>query len=81
MEIPKIAQKSPYETELKEGDKKAWCSCGYSEKQPFCDGSHSKKETGMKPVIFKCEKSETAYLCGCKHTKNGPYCDGTHKTL
>lgn len=81
MSNPKIAQKAPYAVDVKEGEKKAWCSCGHSASQPFCDGSHAKENTGMKPAICKMEKTETAYFCGCKHTKNAPFCDGTHKTL
>ena len=37
-----VAQKAPYAVDLKTGDVKYWCSCGYSKAQPFCDGSHSK---------------------------------------
>jgi len=81
MAEPKIAQKSPYEFKINEGDKKAWCSCGHSEKQPFCDGSHSRNNTGMKPILLKSEKEDTVYFCGCKHTKNPPFCDGTHNSL
>jgi CDGSH-type Zn-finger protein len=81
MSVPKIAQKSPYEITTQEGQKLAWCSCGHSEKQPFCDGSHSRNNTGMKPMIYKCEKSETVYFCGCKHSKTPPFCDGTHSSL
>ena len=79
MPEPKIAQKAPYAVALEAGKKYAWCRCGLSQKQPFCDGSH--KETDMKPLVFVAEKSETAYLCGCKRTNNAPFCDGTHKTL
>jgi len=81
MSVPKIAQKSPYEITTQEGQKLAWCSCGHSEKQPFCDGSHARNNTGMKPMIYKCEKSETVYFCGCKHSKTPPFCDGTHSSL
>jgi CDGSH-type Zn-finger protein len=81
MDYPKIAQKSPFAVDVKSGEKKAWCSCGASSTQPFCNGAHSKEETGMKPVIQKFEKEETVYLCGCKQTKNPPFCDGTHNTL
>ncbi|TGN13731.1 CDGSH iron-sulfur domain-containing protein [Leptospira ilyithenensis] len=81
MSYPKIAQKSPYMISMKEGEKKAWCSCGASSTQPFCDGSHSRENTGMKPVIFKCQIAEEIFLCGCKQTKSPPYCDGTHKSL
>lgn len=69
MSNPIIAQKSPFITELTEGDKKAWCSCGHSSKQPFCDGAHAKNQTGMKPVLYKCDKSGEYAFCGCKHTK------------
>ena len=74
-----VAQKSPYPVELEEGQQYAWCACGRSAKQPFCDGTH--KEFGMKPTIFTAEKSGTAPLCGCKTTGNQPFCDGSHKDL
>ena len=35
------------------GKNYAWCSCGLSKKQPFCDNSH--KGTEFKPVIYKAE--------------------------
>lgn len=73
------AQKEPYVVEIEEGKTYAWCRCGRSKKQPFCDGSH--KTTSLQPLMFKAEKSGKAFLCGCKMTGNQPYCDGTHKTL
>jgi len=76
---PKITQIGPYEVELKKDKQYLWCTCGRSKDQPFCDGSH--EEGGIKPVLFKAEKTGKAYLCGCKHTKHRPYCDGTHETL
>ncbi|GIV25405.1 MAG: hypothetical protein KatS3mg026_1097 [Bacteroidia bacterium] len=36
---PNIPQKGPYAIELEAGTY-WWCACGYSQKQPFCDGSH-----------------------------------------
>ena len=80
MTDPVVAQESPYEVSLKAGQTYAWCSCGLSTKQPFCDGTH--KQTGdLKPIVFVAENDETVYLCGCKQTNNGPHCDGTHNTL
>jgi len=76
---PIVAQKSPYEAEIEAGKKYAWCACGRSASQPFCDGSH--KDTGLTPVVFTVEKSEMVYFCGCKRTGGQPYCDGTHSTL
>jgi CDGSH iron-sulfur domain-containing protein 3 len=77
----KIAQKSPYEVEVNSVDKKVWCSCGHSEKQPFCDGAHARNNTGMKPIICKFENTEKVYFCGCKHSKNPPFCDGSHNSI
>ena len=74
-----VAQKSPYEVKIEAGRKYAWCACGRSRTQPLCDGSH--KETGLNPLVFTAEKTETVYFCGCKHTGNKPFCDGTHSSL
>ena len=41
MDVPAIAQSSPYGVEVEEGKTHAWCSRGGSATQPFCDGSHS----------------------------------------
>ena len=79
MSEPVIAQAEPYETELVAGKTYAWCACGLSAKQPFCDGSH--KITDIRPIIFAAEETETAWLCGCKRTGSGPHCDGTHNSL
>lgn len=77
---PNIAAKFPAKVELEAGKTYAWCACGHSQKQPFCDGSH-KAHPPFAPLVFKAEESKTAFLCQCKHSKNKPYCDGTHKTL
>jgi CDGSH-type Zn-finger protein len=76
---PKVAQKKSYPVEVEAGKNYAWCSCGLSQKQPFCDGTHS--GTSFKPHVFKAEESKTLYLCGCKYTNKTPYCDGSHKAL
>jgi len=74
-----VAQKGPYAVELRAGRSYAWCACGRSAKQPFCDGSH--KSTDLTPVVFKAAQDGTAYLCGCKQTGTQPYCDGSHNQL
>eukprot|EP00112_Aurelia_sp_Birch-Aquarium-sp1_P016161 Seg364.3 transcript_id=Seg364.3/GoldUCD/mRNA.D3Y31 product="CDGSH iron-sulfur domain-containing protein 3 mitochondrial" protein_id=Seg364.3/GoldUCD/D3Y31 len=74
----KIAAKGPFEVELVQGKRYSWCRCGYSDKQPFCDGQHRKYQTGLSPLRFKAEETGTAFFCGCKQTYNPPYCDGTH---
>lgn len=55
----------------------AWCSCGKSTKEPFCDGSH--EQVGMQPRFVTIEKESQVAWCGCKVSENKPYCDGTHK--
>ncbi len=79
MSDAKIAQKGPYEVEVKAGKTYAWCACGRSGRQPFCDGTHEK--TDLKPVVWKADADKTVYLCGCKQTGNRPFCDGTHESL
>ncbi len=79
MDQPKVAGTQPIQVELEAGKKYAWCTCGLSTNQPFCDGSHT--PTNFKPLVFTAEESKTAYLCCCKQTKNPPYCDGSHKNV
>ena len=57
----------------------AWCSCGQSQKQPFCDGSHG--PTGMLPLIVEISETQTVAWCGCKTSEHKPFCDGSHKKL
>jgi CDGSH-type Zn-finger protein len=76
MTLPHCPQKSPYAIEVEEGKTYFWCTCGLSQKQPFCDGTH--KGTGMKSLSFTADKTGTVWLCGCKKTGKQPFCDGTH---
>lgn len=77
-EKPVVAQKAPYAIEVEPGTY-AWCSCGRSETQPYCDGKHTGSE--FKPVIENITEKKTVYWCGCKNSKNGAYCDGSHKNI
>jgi thiamine pyrophosphate-dependent acetolactate synthase large subunit-like protein/CDGSH-type Zn-finger protein len=79
MSEAKIAGKQPVEVQLEAGKTYAWCSCGLSGNQPFCDGSHA--GTGMTPKVIKAEKDGAAWFCLCKQTENPPYCDGAHSQL
>lgn len=78
MPEPRIFDRKPQVIELEPG-KYAWCSCGESKNQPFCDGSH--KGSGLAPVRFEIEEKKRAVMCLCKHSQNAPFCDGTHKEL
>lgn len=78
MTDPKVAQKGPYIVQEKPG-KKAWCACGLSKKQPYCDGSH--KGTGILPLLVEITEERKVAWCGCKHSQNGAFCDGSHSKL
>jgi CDGSH-type Zn-finger protein len=77
MSKPIIAHNGPKAVQLEQGKQYAWCACGRSGNQPFCDGSHA--GTGFNPKLFTVEADGEAWLCRCKHTNTPPYCDGTHK--
>jgi CDGSH-type Zn-finger protein len=76
MSKPIIADNAPVKVTLEQGKKYAFCACGRSGNQPFCDGSHS--GTGITPKMFTAEENTQAFLCQCKHTSDAPFCDGTH---
>ena len=78
MDKPNIAQISPYVIEVEPG-KYAWCACGLSNSQPYCDGSH--KGTGFAPLIEEVKEIKKIAWCGCKASGNAPFCDGTHSKL
>lgn len=74
----KIAQKSPYVMKVEPGTY-AWCACGHSSNQPYCDGSHKGSE--YSPIIEKVAEAKRVAWCGCKNNAAGPFCDGSHKNL
>jgi CDGSH-type Zn-finger protein len=78
MDEPKVGGTSPVVGEFKAGDY-WWCSCGLSNKQPFCDGSHS--GTGFSPRKITLEADCKFAWCTCKKSQKGHQCDGAHKCL
>ena len=76
---PIMPQKDSYSLEVQKGKSYRWCACGRSKEQPLCDNSHS--NTGIKPIRFTAEESETIYLCGCKRSSDKPFCDMTHEKI
>ena len=78
MANPEIPQKIPYVIDCEPGTY-AWCACGKSKKQPYCDGSHA--GSGMVPKIEEITEAKKVAWCGCKHSKNPPFCDGSHSKL
>ena len=78
MDEPKIAGKKPFVLELAAGQY-AFCACGESKTQPFCDGAH--RTTSFAPQLFELSEEKTVALCACKRTAGSPYCDGSHTKL
>tara|TARA_B100001123_G_C14994645_1_gene901022 strand:+ start:580 stop:822 length:243 start_codon:yes stop_codon:yes gene_type:complete len=77
MKKPTSPQKSPYKFKVVQGKIYPWCTCGLSQKQPFCDGSH-REEGIFRSLKHTAEETKEVYFCGCKMTKTPPFCDGTH---
>lgn len=78
MSDPKVAGKQPIMEKVEPGTY-FWCACGYSQSQPYCDGSH--KGTGMTPVKHEVSEAKRMAWCACKQTSNSPLCDGSHSQL
>jgi CDGSH-type Zn-finger protein len=78
MSKPVIAGKRPIVLDESPGVK-AWCACGRSGNQPYCDGSH--QGTGLSPVRTEITEARKVAWCACKHTRSAPFCDGSHSRL
>jgi CDGSH-type Zn-finger protein len=61
--------------------KKAYCTCGWSEKLPYCDGAHARMGTGCQPKVLEITPADAGkkWVCQCHQSKTMPWCDGTHK--
>lgn len=80
--LPKMAIGEPANIEVEPGKVYSWCSCGLTQKEPFCDSSHKNIE-GMpfRSVKVKFDKAQVVLFCQCKQTKTPPFCDDSHKTI
>lgn len=79
MNNPVIAKKAPIVAAVEGGIEYWYCTCGRSDTQPFCDGSH--KGTEFTPKSYTTSIDSEVHFCGCKHTECPPLCDGTHLKL
>jgi uncharacterized Fe-S cluster protein YjdI/CDGSH-type Zn-finger protein len=73
---PIAAGSSPMLVDVENGKTYAWCACGLSTNQPWCDGSH--KVTSITPVVFKVNGYTKATMCLCKQSGTKPFCDDSH---
>lgn len=60
--------------------RKAYCQCGWSEKLPYCDGSHGRLATGVVPIVHAVDVPGRKSVCQCHRSASLPWCDGSHKT-
>ena len=79
MTDPIIADNQPKQVSLEANKQYAWCACGRSGSQPFCDGSHV--GTDFTPTPFSVEEAGAQFVCACKRTGSPPFCDGTHASI
>lgn len=72
-------QGSPYQIKLAPGETAYICQCGYTQRPPFCDGSHNEHPPSQ-PMAYDAEADTTLYVCGCGKSGNKPFCDGSHQS-
>jgi CDGSH-type Zn-finger protein len=82
IKLPVPAGTEPVAIEVEAGKTYSWCTCGLSEKQPFCDGRHKTVEgMPMRSLKVTFAEAEEVWLCMCKQTRNPPFCDCSHLKL
>jgi CDGSH iron-sulfur domain-containing protein 3 len=79
MPISDSTQKTPYKFHVEKGKTYSWCSCGFSQKEPLCDGAHKIMAMDLKSVKYFADEDKIVSFCGCKKTKTPPFCDSSHK--
>ena len=80
--FPRIAKCEPAIIKVEPGKVYSWCTCGLSEKQPFCDNTHRNIDSmPFRSIKVQFDKAEEVYFCQCKQTTTPPFCDDTHKTI
>jgi len=67
----------PLKVSLEANFKYAYCTCGLSDKFPFCDGNH--RNTEFKPIKFSVDVDTDKWICRCGRSGRKPYCDGSHQ--
>jgi CDGSH-type Zn-finger protein len=72
--------KRPFPVQVEANKTYSWCTCGLSQTQPLCDGSH-RDRSEKKSLKWTASDSNTVKFCGCKQTKTPPFCDGSHLRL
>ncbi|CAF1396124.1 unnamed protein product [Rotaria magnacalcarata] len=84
----RIYEKIPFKYRVEKGRAYLYCSCGWANTQPFCDGmckhvwGHHDVRLNPKfrPIKYIAEETKDVWWCNCKQSKKRPFCDGTHKS-
>jgi len=80
--LPRVTECEPILIRVEPGKIYSWCSCGLTEKTPFCDSNHKKVEgTPFRSVKVFFEAPAEVWFCQCKRTKTPPFCDDSHLTV
>jgi len=61
--------------------RKTYCTCGESENKPYCDGAHSRMNTGKAPKMQEIAESKRVVICDCGRSEKSPFCDGSHSKI
>jgi CDGSH-type Zn-finger protein len=81
-DLPRLSVCEPAGIEVEPGKVYSWCSCGLSEKEPFCDSTHKNIEgLPFRSVKVVFETPQVVWFCQCKRTKTPPFCDGSHNKI
>jgi CDGSH iron-sulfur domain-containing protein 3 len=76
--LPRVCDTRPQVMDMEPGNY-AFCTCGLSANQPFCDGKHIGH--GMVPQLVQLTEAKKVAWCMCKHSQKGHQCDGSHRNL
>ena len=80
--LPRVHACNPAAVNVEPGKVYSWCTCGLTEKSPFCDSNHKKIEgTPFKSIKVLFDEPGEIWFCQCKQTKTPPFCDGSHKEV
>lgn len=75
----RIASSTPWPLPVKAGTTYHVCTCGLSQQQPYCDGSHQGSQ--FTPIAYQAHRDQIVFFCGCKQSDRLPLCDGSHSKL
>ena len=80
--LPRITACEPISIRVEPDKIYSWCSCGLTEKEPFCDSNHKKViGTPFRSVKVMFAQEQDVLFCRCRQTKTPPFCDDSHESI